>query len=218
MEIVVLTDIHGNISKLESIADELKSSGLVLITGDITHFGKEQEAKMVIDAIRKYNRRIFAISGNVDHPDVEKYLVREILSINQVTVPFRSYNFIGLSGSLETPFNTPNELTEEDFEKSLDRAIKQKKNDFPLVLASHHPPHNTKMDKLMYMKHAGSKSVRNFIERYKPLACFCGHIHEAYGTDKIGETQIINPGSFRSGFYAKAYLDNQSIEVELKKV
>jgi Icc-related predicted phosphoesterase len=43
-------------------------------------------------------------------------------------------------------------------------------------------------------RHAGSKAVLQYIKRYQPGYVFCGHIHEAEGTEKIGQTTVYNLG------------------------
>lgn len=63
-----------------------------------------------------------------------------------------------------------------------------------LVLLCHAPPYKTALD-IVAGEHAGSKSIRAFIERFKPIACVCGHIHEGAGVrDRIGRCLVINPG------------------------
>jgi Icc-related predicted phosphoesterase len=43
--------------------------------------------------------------------------------------------------------------------------------------------------------HAGSKSVRTFLETHQPRYFFCGHIHEAEGAViRIGVTEARNVG------------------------
>ena len=43
--------------------------------------------------------------------------------------------------------------------------------------------------------HAGSRAVREFIEKYQPAYFFCGHIHEAEGvTIQMGATRAQNVG------------------------
>jgi Icc-related predicted phosphoesterase len=43
--------------------------------------------------------------------------------------------------------------------------------------------------------HAGSRAVREFIEKQQPGYFFCGHIHEAEGaTENIGKTHAFNVG------------------------
>jgi len=65
----------------------------------------------------------------------------------------------------------------------------------------HIPPYGTKIDCLFSGVHAGSKSIRKFIEEKQPLLTLHGHIHEApmVGNeyiDKIGNTIIVNPGQY----------------------
>jgi Icc-related predicted phosphoesterase len=45
------------------------------------------------------------------------------------------------------------------------------------------------------MHGAGSKSVRQAIEKYQPMLGLHGHIHESMAVAKIGRTTCINPGS-----------------------
>lgn len=217
MNITVLTDIHGNTGNVHAISADIRGADLVLITGDITHFGGAKEAREVIGAVFQYNDSILAISGNCDYPEVDQYLTAENINLNKQMMFEGELGYAGLGGSLETPFNTPNEYTDEDYEQYLNQIMPEKPDAFPFILASHHPPYKTLNDKVMYMKHVGSKSVRNFIEQHGPLACFCGHIHEAKGKDSIGNTRIINPGSLRSGFYATAAVNHSDIEVSFKK-
>jgi len=62
--------------------------------------------------------------------------------------------------------------------------------------------------------HIGSRSIRRFVEEKKPLAVFCGHVHESSGIDLIGETLVANPGPAKKGNYALAEI-NDTIEVKL---
>jgi hypothetical protein len=54
--------------------------------------------------------------------------------------------------------------------------------------------------------------VRTYIETRQPLICFTGHIHEAKGIDRIGRTQIINPGPLWKGGYAYAEVEGGQIK------
>jgi Icc-related predicted phosphoesterase len=88
----------------------------------------------------------------------------------------------------------------ETIEEDLDRLTK------PLhpkrtVYIMHSPPFGTRLDLIQGGKSAGSRSIKNFIEKNQPLLTLHGHIHEspelsgAY-FDRIGETLMINPGQF----------------------
>ena len=60
----------------------------------------------------------------------------------------------------------------------------------------------------------GSKAVREAIEETKPALSLHGHIHEARGHARIGETLCINPGSS----YEQGELLGALIELNGKKV
>jgi hypothetical protein len=97
----------------------------------------------------------------------------------------------GLGYSSPTPFNTPGEYSEREMAERLGRFSGLK----PLVLICHCPPWNTGLDAVRPGFHAGSRSVREFIEREQPAHFFCGHIHEAEGAElQMGETRCVNVG------------------------
>jgi len=61
------------------------------------------------------------------------------------------------------------------------------------VLATHTPPYGTSVDELPDGRHAGSRAIREFIEREQPRLCVCGHIHEGGGREHIlGRTRVVN--------------------------
>lgn len=69
------------------------------------------------------------------------------------------------------------------------------------ILVCHQPPYgyldkvvNPKAPKHWQGKHAGSKTILNYIKKHKPKYVFCGHIHESKGHSQIGKTQIYNLG------------------------
>ena len=64
-----------------------------------------------------------------------------------------------------------------------------------MVSICHAPPHGTMLDRITNLKHAGSRAIREFLQREKPRYFFCGHIHEAAGAqEKLGETSAMNVG------------------------
>jgi Icc-related predicted phosphoesterase len=202
MVIILLSDLHGNIEKIEKISGVLKTADLVLLSGDITHFGGETEAKQIIAGIAQYQTNILAVTGNCDYPEVEHYLSKEGISIHLKSAIYNGIGFIGAGGSLPCPGRTPNEVTEEEMEAFLALAHASLYGTLPFVLVVHHPPVNTSTDLIKTGMHVGSVSVRQAIEDHKPIFCSCGHIHEARGNDKVNDTTVINPGSFKEGNYA----------------
>jgi len=67
-------------------------------------------------------------------------------------------------------------------------------------MVSHAPPYGTKVDMTGSGLNVGSRSVRKFIESHRPDLVICGHIHEARGHDRVGDTVVINTGPLHKGF------------------
>ncbi len=217
MIILAITDLHGKSSILPLLSDRLKSAHLVLLCGDITHFGHEADMHQIIQKFRNENPFVYAVTGNCDYPDTEQYLVKEGLSLNALIREFDDFRILGLSGSLPCPGRTPQEYSEEEYEALLDHLPFPDTR--PLILVSHQPPFGTLNDQVSPGFHVGSKSIRHFIEKQQPLICFTGHIHEGIAVDHIGKTVIVNPGPAGAGNYALAETDGKSIKtVQLRNL
>jgi Icc-related predicted phosphoesterase len=112
---------------------------------------------------------------------------------------------------------TLNEWTESEIADHLDAAHEGVAATTPFVLVSHQPPVDTVVDRAGVGKHVGSAAVRHFIERHRPMLCVSGHIHEAQGTDRIGDTLLINPGPFLDGQYAWIEIDGRECHAEVRR-
>jgi hypothetical protein len=204
MKIVALTDIHGRTERLRGLASGLAAADLVFLCGDLTHFGGRPEAGAVLAAVRNYNPNVLAVAGNCDRPDVAAHLVEAGVNLHATQVIVGDFAILGLGGSLPCPGRTPNEFTEDELASFLSEAAAGLSRDLPWILVSHEPPRDTAVDRAHSGMHVGSRAVRAFIEAHKPIVCFTGHIHEAYGMDSIGPTKIVNPGPLQAGRYAYA--------------
>ena len=218
MRILGLTDIHGDISGLKKISKPLSEAGLVLLIGDITNFGREQEVRKVIDALGEAASQILAVSGNCDYIDVAEFLTGENIHIHGKGEVINGIGFVGAGGSIPTPFHTPNKISENKLKIILEKGFHELPPDVPFILVSHQPPINTTCDIIKTGVHVGSKSVRRFIENHQPLACITGHIHEAGGIDKIGNTPVVNPGPFFQGKYVSLKIGNGIDELMIQSV
>ena len=207
MIVIALTDIHGRLERLADMAGDLAAADVVLLTGDLTNFGREREAAEVVDAVRAHGDTVLAVTGNCDYPEVNDYLVAEGIGLQGAHRIVDGVAFVGLGGSLACPGWTPNELTEGQFKRTLRRAADGLDRELPWVLASHQPPLDTGMDRVRSGENVGSRSVRGFIEEYEPLVCFSGHIHESAGLDALAATRLANPGPLHMGHCARAEID-----------
>lgn len=217
INIIGITDLHGQIEAVDTIADQLRGADILLIAGDITHFGGEENAAEVISRLKNYSKRLFAVPGNCDYPGVDLLLTEQGINLHQRVESIGDVRILGLGGSTPAPVDTPFVYSEEDYEAML-RGMASEIKGAKSILVSHQPPIQTKTDRVMKVKHVGSKSVRSFIEQYQPLVCLTGHIHESRGVDTIGRSTIVNPGPFKDGRYCIISIERERVSVELRKV
>ena len=102
------------------------------------------------------------------------------------------------------------------FAEYLAQAAADMPDGLPSVMVTHEPPFDTCADLAFTDEHVGSSAIRSFIEQRQPLACFCGHIHEGAGLDRIGDTIIVNPGPLRRGRYGWACIEEGTIETDIR--
>lgn len=216
MVIVAITDLHGRAQNLASLSAHLARADVVVLSGDLTHFGHAADAEPIIEAVRTCNPNVLAVAGNCDHPDVAAYLADEGISLHARHVVRDGAAFLGLGGSLPCPGRTPNEYGEEELAALLAQAADGLGRDLPWVLVAHQPPRDTELDRVGGGAHVGSGAVRDFIAEFQPAVCFTGHIHEAAGTDAIGTTKIANPGPLRHGHFAYAELSRTLDVLEIR--
>jgi Icc-related predicted phosphoesterase len=217
MKIITIVDLHGSYSLVDELGKELSEADLVIIAGDLTNFGGEEEARKGIEAVRKYNKNILAVTGNCDTKEVAEYLTAEKLNIHAHNVTVNGVSLIGAEGSLPCPSPTPTIYSEDEYVGIFNKSIEGLDRTRPLILVSHQPPYDTVNDTLNNGDHVGSRSVRDFIESQQPLVCFSGHIHEAPGIDEIGKTKIVNPGPLGTRSYAYLDLDDGINTLEIRK-
>jgi len=205
MVIIGVTDIHGEVGCIDRVKAELASADVVLVAGDLASFGAaRRDAAPIVDAIRAHNANVLAVAGNCDDPDVEQYLLDEGIGLHGTHRVIDGVAFLGCGGSRRNWGATPNEHSEDVLAGFLDAAAAGLDPDMPAVLVCHQPPLGTAVDRVPSGQHVGSRAVRAFIETFKPLLCLSGHIHESVGTDRLGNTQLVNPGPLYDGGYAYA--------------
>jgi len=216
---LVTSDFHGEaraFRECTSKAEELRAE-VVVACGDLTHFGTVQRAKDLLTPLLELRLPLFFVPGNCDPPALIGVSMEGAHCIHGTFEAYGDAVFMGAGGGLLSPFHTPFEMTEEELMEVLDRSLKHVPKKRWLVLVSHHPPINTDVDVTSGGKHIGSLSVRRFIEEKEPAVVFCGHVHEARGVDRIGETLLLNPGPARHGYCALADF-NENIEVKLDRL
>lgn len=198
MKIFMITDIHSNPDKIYNYLDE-NSVDEIIVTGDVTEFGPEE---LFVDTLNNLNSyaNVHALFGNCDPKNSSELIDKsDATNIHDNTSNMGDIQLVGFGGSNPTPFDTPNEYSDEILYEELNKYEDVLSSDNFTILVTHAPPLDTNADKIQSGAHVGSSGVRKIIEETQPTINVCGHVHESIGKDKIGNTTIVNPGDASTG-------------------
>lgn len=221
-KIMVIADIHGEFEKFSKIVDKTKEHDfdLVICPGDFTDVFNTPEGysqvditELILQKLLSFGKPVFCVPGNHDPYDTLDLLDEYNVNIHGRVKKFRGLEFVGFGGAA-TPFNTKFEPTEEEIKETLEKRVNDIKGKF--ILVTHNPPFGTNLDKTETGEHVGSKTIREFIEKNKPLLAISAHIHEAGGIDKLGGTTLFYPGVAYEGYYGLVEVGKE-IKCEIKK-
>jgi len=137
--------------------------------------------------------RVYVLPGNHEsEQNIADFCARHgFVNFHGGTLDIAGVHVAGLGYSSPTPFHTPGEYSEEELAARLEKFVEWN----PSVLICHAPPLNTELDRVRLGLHAGSRAVREYIEKRQPAHFFCGHIHEAEGkVIQMGATRAQNVG------------------------
>ena len=219
LKLLHITDIHSNFKLLERLS-KAEAADILIISGDITHFGNQKDISLFSSLIEKLFPSAALVFGNCDTPVMESHPSTKKWRLNSRPLQFKNVTFLGISGSLPCLGTTPYELSENEFHQQL-KKLANSGTILPreFVFVTHQPPINTLNDQLLNSQHVGPKSIRSFIETMQPKLCLTGHIHEARGTDHIGNCIVHNPGPFREGYYSIITLiGKEPPKIEMKQL
>lgn len=228
LRILALSDIHGD-ERFREHVDRVLSSGdkvdCIVVAGDITHGGPARIAERILGYLRSLNVPVLAVPGNLDPQSSIHVAFRKtgIVDLHGRGEILDGIGFIGCGGSPIGPHIVPYRreryyITEEEIARTLLEALEdlERKGEKPerIVLVTHTPPYGTKLDVIFGGGHAGSRSVRVFVEELQPDLVICGHMHESRGIDRIGRSLIVNVGESWKGYLALIDL-GESIRIKL---
>ncbi len=204
MRLLAVTDIHGKTGRVEKLVAAVREldPDLILVAGDLTHFGGAETAREILDPLLGLKKPLLAVHGNCDGRDVPELLNGLGIGVHNRRAEIGGVGIVGIGGSNVTPFSTIWELTEDEI-----RGILKRNYVDGDVILSHVPPKDTKADRVHMGRHVGSRALREFIEERGPPLVVCGHIHEARSVDRIGDTVVVNPGPLFRGHYAVIEFD-----------
>lgn len=197
MRILIFSDIHGDTRAIEKLIAQ--PADIYISAGDLSTFGKALEK--CGEALRPLGEKCWVLPGNHETAAENAAFCKKfgLTDFHRQTRQIGDTWLAGLGYSNPTPFNTPGEFTEEQIVEEL-AAFEGKS---PLAFIVHFPPHGTALDQVRFGMHAGSKTLRKWVERVQPRYLFCGHIHECAGkSETLGATQCFNVG--KAGYLLEA--------------
>ncbi len=192
MKIMIFSDIHGDLRSLERLL--ALPADIYISAGDLSTFGRGLDR--CGELLRPHGERVWVLPGNHETEEESrsfcaKYGLIDFHRQVRTVGADSSSPWAGLGYSNPTPFDTPGEYSEEEITEALATFNGVRS----LYLVVHFPPHGTRLDEFAPRQHAGSRSLREWVEREQPAYLFCGHIHECAGrSDRIGSTQCFNVG------------------------
>jgi len=189
LKLLLFSDIHNDWKTLERILRV--DADYYISAGDQVSWGRGLERCGEI--LRTRGQRVWVLPGNHESAAQISQMCAEygLNDFHERHFKVGRWHVAGLGYSSPTPFNTPGEYGEPELARRIEPFAALE----PLVLVCHAPPRGTALDQIRPGLHAGSTSVRDFIEKHQPAYFFCGHIHEAEGAETmIGKTRARNLG------------------------
>ena len=201
MKLLVISDLHAHNDVLDKMDDIFAKADAVLFAGDFAECFKPETGDEALEKLCSKHDTIFAVLGNCDNELFLGDLEDKDISVEKALVFHEGLAIAGSGGGTIFTGKTEFERTEEECLGDFDILVNsvEQGGDNSLwqntILISHNPPKGKTVDAVNAALHAGSQMFTDFILEHKPLAVICGHIHEGVGSEKIGDTVVINPGS-----------------------
>ena len=221
MEILAISCIHNDIENMMGLLDQVAKMkfDVVVFPGDFTDlnipkgFTRQDVAKIIVAQLEDLGKPLVTVPGSWDK-DIIDYLDRKGISVHGKGKIIDDVGFYGYGGA-RTPFGTPFEPLEGEIELGLMNSYNMVRDQRLKVQVTHMPPIRTKIDRIPSGAHVGSEAVRKFIEGGRPKVAISAHIHEARGTDELGDAKLVNPGRFPEGNCALVTLTEEGASVRM---
>lgn len=218
MRTLLLTDIHGDVEKLEKIIDR-EEFDAILCAGDLSDAREfddyEAQLEEVLQQFDRKDKLVKAIPGNMDPEEacVEALRQRRI-NLHMKIGSFDGFEAVGYGGGI-TPFDTPFEPSGEQIKTAVETLNERMTSDTKLAVI-HQPPAESNLD-IVDGGHVGSPEVRELLDESDFDLVLTGHIHESSGKDEFNGTVAVNPGPVLEGYYAIAEIGD-GIAIEMKEL
>jgi len=177
--------------------------------------------------------RCYVQPGNDDEYDIDELFDGGTGVVNpegKVIQIDENYTMISTGHANITPWHCPRDIPEEQLEAMIDAMAGQISDFDHCIFNFHCPPYDTVIDQAPqlddemrptlemggkpHMIPVGSPAIRRAIDKYQPRLGLHGHIHESRGSQKLGRTLCLNPGSE----YGEGVLRGVIVDIEKKGV
>jgi len=196
MRIFAASDLHGKHRHIAILQEGIRQSraDAVVLAGDILNYRRSPD---LLSRLDKLPVPVYIVRGNSDPAYLERWAVqsRNIRSLHLNRVSHDGVDLVGVSGTLPIPFHSRAGWHESQTLRKLIPMV----HSCAIVVA--HPPPRGCRDQVVGRFHAGSRGLSQLIHEASPAVLVCGHIHEAAGVDRMGDTLVVNCalGSNRHG-------------------
>jgi len=202
------------------------------------------DGRRVLERLNRVGVPVFVVPGNwdltkdasakwsflrTDHWSALVSNLPNVYDLHHKKQDLEGYSFIGtgISSGPEVP-SDKSRYTKREYE----RMVKQFENDKkslsklfsstrkPVVFLSHNMPFGSELDVIRNKKsprngeHCGSLIARDIIKKHSPFLCIGGHMHENFGTQKMGKTQLLNAG-FGSSVHSIVTMKKKNVMIKL---
>lgn len=168
---------------------------------------QKEKLNQICKLLKTIDIPVYMLIGNDDHildKDWDKILNDyRIFNLNLRTYSLRELKIVGFQYVLPTPWNTNNELPEDELSKKL-RSIEDQINR-KTILITHGPPKGV-LDRVTNGLRAGSESILDLVKDKQPIFHIFGHIHEAFGNTKVDNTICCNTACLWTDWLLRGYI------------
>lgn len=207
--LVLVGDVHDHGPRLRASLHLVSGDAvdLAVLVGDvgedppweeparrIERQGHDTSLRRVISMVRRtLDCPVAFVPGNHDLPDPPADL--QAVNLDDRMEDVAGVRIVGLGGAGPARFGFPYEWSEAEAEARLRAAVPEPRTSRVDVFVSHAPPERCRLDRTARGEHVGSRAVREAMERLRPRLFVCGHIHEAWGFERVDGIPCVNAGA-----------------------
>lgn len=167
------------VAQINKILPEIGPVDMIIVTGDLTDFGTSDEYSLFRELIEELRIPYRAIPGNHDDKSVMQKCFADADWMPKTgpinwQIDFEDLKVIGLDTSIIGKAHGNLETDSLNFLRSSLNSAKGK----PVIVASHHPPIITGIEKMDIQNLRDSDELKEILSTYQgELKLICGHIH-----------------------------------------